>query len=161
MRAGCPQRVGGFVEVEAELEALWRLRPCGHAARSELEALWRLRPSLREACLHGVKTSTKPPTRCGSLPARLRHLQLAASSLPARPQHLHKASDSLRHGPNTSTKPPTRFGQPDCTTSTKPPTRCWQPTRCPVRCTVQFNRCGRQNATCSTSKLARSRQISC
>ena len=28
VRAGCPQ----------ELEALWRLRPCGQAARSELEA---------------------------------------------------------------------------------------------------------------------------
>ena len=32
VRAGCPQQLGGFVEV---------LRPCGQDARSELEALWR------------------------------------------------------------------------------------------------------------------------
>ena len=32
VRAGCPQRVGGFMEV---------LKLCGLAARSELEALWR------------------------------------------------------------------------------------------------------------------------
>ena len=50
VRAGCPQRVGGFMGVlrpcglaaRSELEALWvlTLRPRGLAARSELEALW-------------------------------------------------------------------------------------------------------------------------
>ena len=70
MRAGCPQRVGGFVGVlmpggkaARTAAASWRLcggveavragcpqrvggfvevlRPCGQVARSELEALWR------------------------------------------------------------------------------------------------------------------------
>ena len=44
VRAGCPQRVGGFIDVLRPCSWLpgfmGVLRPCGLAARSELEALW-------------------------------------------------------------------------------------------------------------------------
>ena len=55
MRAGFPQRVGGFVEV---------LRPCGQAARSELEAMWNFVEVLRPCGQAARRESEALSWRC-------------------------------------------------------------------------------------------------